>query len=595
MTFALGETPSDSYFALLVEELALPGDDLRAPAWRKDALDPDRPFQRRDRRARACRGCVAAHRLAPGRHRPVIVIEKNAEVGGTWLENRLPGLPGRRAQPPLQLLVRPARRLAAALQHPGDVLLDYFRRCADDLGVREHIRFATEVLAAAYFDEHDGRWQLHGAQPRRRPRRPLEVERAWSAPSASSTGPSLPDDRRARVASPGPSFHSARVGRRRSTSTGKRVAVIGTGASAHPADPGASPSEAAELLVFQRTPQLVRARAATTTTTCPTTTQWLLRARAALQRSGTGFWLFWRLAEGIAAGGARSTPTGQGDPGSVGARSDELRDAAHACTSSSQFGDAPELLAAGRAAATRRWRSACCSTTGSGPRTLKRDDVHLITDPIERDHADGRGHRRRRATHAGRRHRLRHRLRGVAVPDADAGDRPRRRRPARALGRRRPRLPRHHRARLPQPVLPLRAEHEPGRQRQHHLLLRVRRSRYIARVPAPAARDRHAVRSTAAPRCTRPTTRAIDEGNAQMAWGASDVNSWYKNARRAGHAELAGLPARVLERPAARPRRLRARLTRPARRWPAQPRTSTMSPRPISQRSNAPSVASIAK
>ena len=44
-------------------------------------------------------------------------------------------------------------------------------------------------------------------------------------------------------------------------------------------------------------------------------------------------------------------------------------------------------------------------------------------------------------------HHLRHRLPGVEVPHADEGHRPRRRRPARAVGRRRPRLPRHHRAR----------------------------------------------------------------------------------------------------------------------------------------------------
>ena len=30
--------------------------------------------------------------------------------------------------------------------------------------------------------------------------------------------------------------------------------------------------------------------------------------------------------------------------------------------------------------------------------------------------------------------------------------------------------------------------------------------------------------------CTTPTTRAIDAENLRMAWGASDVNSWYKNA-----------------------------------------------------------------
>ena len=59
----------------------------------------------------------------------------------------------------------------------------------------------------------------------------------------------------------------------------------------------------------------------------------------------------------------------------------------------------------------------------------------------------------------------------AAVPVADGDPRPRGT-PPRRVGRRAARLPRHHRSRLPEPLLPLRAEHEPGR-RQRHLHARV--------------------------------------------------------------------------------------------------------------------------
>ena len=53
----------------------------------------------------------------------------------------------------------------------------------------------------------------------------------------------------------------------------------------------------------------------------------------------------------------------------------------------------------------------------------------------------------------------------------------------------------------------------------------------------------------------------IDEGNRQMAWGASAVNSWYKNDNGRVDAELAVHPARVLAADqAAGPGRLRAAL-----------------------------------
>ena len=81
---------------------------------------------------------------------------------------------------------------------------------------------------------------------------------------------------------------------------------------------------------------------------------------------------------------------------------------------------------------------------------------------------------------------------------------------------------------LPEPVLPLRPEHEHRDQRQHHLLLRVRRALH-PRLPRSCC-------STGGHRALDVRkdvhdafNERVDAENRRMAWGWSDVNSWYKN------------------------------------------------------------------
>ena len=107
-------------------------------------------------------GLVAAYRLRQAGI-SVTVFEKNDEVGGTWLENRYPGC---RVDVPNHLYSYSfAQRDDWPQQFSSrDVLLDYFRRCSSELGVREHIRFGTEVLAAEYSDEH-ATWRLTVRNP----------------------------------------------------------------------------------------------------------------------------------------------------------------------------------------------------------------------------------------------------------------------------------------------------------------------------------------------------------------------------------------------------------------------------------------------
>src|SRR4029077_15287755 len=97
-------------------------------------------------------GIAVAHRLKQA-GLDVTILEKNADVGGTWFENTYPGC---RVDVPSHLY---SYSFAQTTRWPHvfsaqESLLDYFRWCADELGLRDVTRFNTEVLSADFDDEH---------------------------------------------------------------------------------------------------------------------------------------------------------------------------------------------------------------------------------------------------------------------------------------------------------------------------------------------------------------------------------------------------------------------------------------------------------
>src|ERR1700750_1114082 len=86
-----------------------------------------------------------------------VVLEKNADVGGTWLENAYPGA-GVDTPSHLYSYSFAPRRWST---HFGkrDEVLDYLRDVADGYDLRSVIRFDTEVAAAEY-DEQRRRWTV---------------------------------------------------------------------------------------------------------------------------------------------------------------------------------------------------------------------------------------------------------------------------------------------------------------------------------------------------------------------------------------------------------------------------------------------------
>ena len=367
--FCLGQSVSDGYLPLLLEELAVSGEDLRAPAWRKEDVAPTRAFTVAIIGA-GMSGLVAAHRLQQAGV-PFVILEKNDDVGGTWFENSYPGC---RVDVPNHLYSYSFVQRHDWPQRftPQGMLLDYFRTCVDELALRDHIRCGTEVTAGEW-DEETARWRLH-----LRTSSGQEVIEANAVVSAVGqlNRPSIPAITGAERFT-GPAFHSARWDHGVDLS-GKRVAVIGTGASGIQLIPAIA-DHVEQLYVFQRTPNWFMPTP-DYHDGMPDGMQWLL-GHVPFYSQWYRFWLFWRLAEGALAA-ARVDPAWSADGRSVSPLNHELR-ALLSQYLEAEFADAPEL-ARHVIPDYPPFAKRMLLDNGTWARTLKRDNVELVTDGIDR-------------------------------------------------------------------------------------------------------------------------------------------------------------------------------------------------------------------
>ncbi len=193
-------------------------------------------------------GLGAAIRLAQSGIHDFLVFDKADDVGGTWQANTYPGCA---CDVPSHLY-----SFSFALNPDWSdtfsgqpEIWDYLRRCVDRFGIRPHLRLGHTVQAAAW-DEAAQRWRIetsHGGY----------TARVLIGATGPLSEPSIPDIR-GLDSFRGTVFHSARW-RNEHDLTGRRVAVIGTGASAIQFVPEIAPQVAA-LTVFQRTPPWVMPR-----------------------------------------------------------------------------------------------------------------------------------------------------------------------------------------------------------------------------------------------------------------------------------------------------------------------------------------------
>ena len=191
-------------------------------------------------------GLAAVIELKKRGYDDIVVLEKADDVGGVWRENTYPGAACDVPSPFYSFSFAPNPRWPHRFSRQP-AILDYARHVADTFDVRRHVRFGTEVTAAAY-DADTGKWtvQLSSGDP-------VHVDVLVSAVGQLSR-PSYPEIAGA-DSFQGPMFHSAEWDHDVDL-TGKRVAVIGTGASAIQFVPEIQP-QVEHLTVFQRTPPYI--------------------------------------------------------------------------------------------------------------------------------------------------------------------------------------------------------------------------------------------------------------------------------------------------------------------------------------------------
>lgn len=188
-------------------------------------------------------GIGAAIKLDEAGLRDYLVIEAGDGVGGTWHWNTYPGIavdiPSFSYQFSFEQSSDWSRTYA-----PGRELKAYADHCADKYGIRSRIRFNTKVLSAD-FDDERGVWRVQtdpGGEV---------TARFLISASGVLTVPKSPDIDGV-DSFDGITMHTARWDHNQDLS-GKRVAIIGTGASAVQVIPEIAP-KVAQLTVFQRTP-----------------------------------------------------------------------------------------------------------------------------------------------------------------------------------------------------------------------------------------------------------------------------------------------------------------------------------------------------
>jgi len=170
-----------------------------------------------------------------------VILERAGNLGGTWRDNTYPGCACDVAAHLYSFSFAPNPDWTRVYA-PWHEIQAYLQRTADEHGLRRHLRLHTEVTAL-HFDEQRALWRLTTAAGER-----LTARHVVNATGPLSR-PSLPAIE-GRESFAGHAFHSAAWDHDYPLA-GKRVAVIGTGASAIQIIPAIAPQVRA-LTVFQR-------------------------------------------------------------------------------------------------------------------------------------------------------------------------------------------------------------------------------------------------------------------------------------------------------------------------------------------------------
>lgn len=187
-------------------------------------------------------GLCAAIRLRQSGVDSVAILERSGEVGGTWRDNVYPGCACDVPSHMYSFSFAPNTRWTRPYPQQAEIQ-DYILRTTDAYALRPLIRFNCDVQALRWLADQQC-WQVDLLN------QPALLARHVILATGPLNKPAIPDVPGAEQFA-GESFHSSHW-RHDIDLRGKRIAVVGTGASAVQFVPEIAP-EAAHMDVFQRT------------------------------------------------------------------------------------------------------------------------------------------------------------------------------------------------------------------------------------------------------------------------------------------------------------------------------------------------------
>ena len=179
-----------------------------------------------------------------------IILEKNADVGGTWFENTYPGAGVDTPNHAYSFSFGKNHAWSRYFSPQGEIQ-EYLAGKAEEFNIRPHIRFNTEVKRVDWqADTKTWRIEIAGPNGAGMLDAPLLVSAVGQISVAKLPAISGMDNFK------GALFHSSRWPEGLDIK-GKKVAIVGTGASSMQIAPSIA-DEVAELTIYQRSPQWAR-------------------------------------------------------------------------------------------------------------------------------------------------------------------------------------------------------------------------------------------------------------------------------------------------------------------------------------------------
>ncbi len=373
MSVCVGEPVADEFIPLLVEQMGFEPAGRFVPAPRKSPPEGYKVVVI----GAGLSGIAAGVKLAEAGY-DFRIYDKNAEVGGVWWQNTYPGVavdtPSHFYSFSFLLNAEWPRFFSS-----GPVLMEYWRRVVDAFGLRQYMSLGTEVRSCAY-DEARQRWRVT-IRPAEGEETVVEADAVICAAGLFSH-PVEPDI--AGLADfTGPKLHTA-YWDASVPLDGKRVALIGTGASAVQVGPSIA-GHVSHLDIFQRTPPWVMVRPDRDyNQPVADSFKWAL-AHIPHFAQWMRFYTYWFASDGTYAV-VKADPNWPDSDTSVNAAGEGFRQMLLAGIQK-KFADRPDLIAkitpnypvmGKRLLQDSYWYD-----------TLKRDNVDLVTSPIDRVPADG--------------------------------------------------------------------------------------------------------------------------------------------------------------------------------------------------------------